>query len=424
MSSGTEAPGTTVATQSPTAIVHAHATEAGAVALTAQVEAQIKARTLVAINRPRNWLDVRSRLLAAFSRPILAEGAIYKKPVGNKHVEGLSIRFAEEAFRAMGNVDVLTTLVSDDDAPPAGKRVYVVSGVDLETNAVFSVTTVVTKTIERSNMPKDAKLLLETRTNSRGEPVYIIRALSEDDYRSKEQAALQKARRDVILFLTPGDIQEECAAQIRATLDDRDRKDPQGAVNRVADLYFAVGVSVAELEKFLGHEIKTMNNAELHVLRTFYMGIKEGEVTWADVMAEKLRTNTGADEGTSKGGTSKLAETLRAKQAEKASGTAAPVAEPKSGSSEPAAPPPTEPPPPPPAAPATPPDAKGHAGPKADPEPVMTDFVRKTLEKAKRGDRLTNREAIAVDQYRNDKKDWDDREAARQAASGTNGGAD
>ncbi len=281
--------------------------ETGGTALATQVETRIKAQYFLAKNYPRNWMDVRSRLLEAFKRPILAEGAIYSKPIGDGKVSGLSIRFAEEAFRAMGNIIVETYLFSDDD----DKRVYSVTGMDMETNASLPVSVVVTKQVERSSKKPDS-IVLGMRTNSKGKPTYILKATSEDDYRAKEQAALQKARRDVILFLVPGDIKEECEEQINSTIRHRDAKDPQGAINRVAQSYHALGVSVAEIEKFLGHPIKTINEAELGLLRTIYTGIKEGEGTWEDAVAQKLGTNTGADSERSQtgGATSALKEKL------------------------------------------------------------------------------------------------------------------
>lgn len=284
--------------------------EAGAIALTAQVEARIRAQYFLARQFPRNWIDVGNKLKTAFKRPILAEGAIYSKPIGQGKVEGLSIRFAEEAFRAMGNVIVETVLVSDD----SDKRVYMVIGMDMETNASIPVTVVVTKQVERSSIKGDS-IVLGTRTNSKGGKTYILKATSEDDYRSKEQAALQKARRDVIIFLTPGDVREECELVIRATLADRDRKDPQGAIQRVAELFFTLGVTVAEIEKFLGHPIRTMNEAELHVLRSLYTAIKEGEGTWADVIEAKLGTNTAGEAAPAdkpKGATATLKEKIGA----------------------------------------------------------------------------------------------------------------
>jgi hypothetical protein len=291
--------------------------EAGSAALSAQIEARIKGQFFLARQFPRDWREVRSKLLQAFERPMLAEGAIYSKPVGGKRVEGLSIRFAEEAFRAMGNVSVETMLVSDDE----DKRVYIVSGMDMETNAIVPVTVVVTKQVERSST-KAGDVVLGERLNSNGNKTFILKARSEDDYRAKEQGALQRARRDVIIFLTPGDIQEECETKIRETLRDRDRKDPEGTINALTDSYYRLGVSVAEIEKFLGHSVKTINEAELHILRVTYTMIKEGEGTWAMAVEHKLGANTGADAGDDSakpaktGAAAKLAEVAKAGEAQ------------------------------------------------------------------------------------------------------------
>ncbi len=289
--------------------------EAGSVALAAQVEANVKARFYLARQFPRNIHDVRSKLLEAFKRPILAEGALYSKPIGNKRVEGLSIRFAEEGARAMGNLTVDTMLVSDDDE----KRVYIVTGTDLESLFSIPVTVVVTKEVERSSIKADS-IVIRKRTNSQGNPTYVLRATSEDDYRSKEQALLQKARRDVILFLIPGDIKEECEAKIRETTRNRDAEDPQGATNRIADSFYNIGVSVAELEKFLGHSITKTSDAERQALRTAYTAIKEGEATWADIVATRLNTNTGADEAqtSSRGAGDRLKQAVKVSEEPKA----------------------------------------------------------------------------------------------------------
>jgi hypothetical protein len=382
-------PGTELVRAQTTAIT-AHAGEAGAVALAAQVEANVKARTFLALQRPRNWTDVRSRLLSAFERPVLCEGAIYSKPIGTKKVEGLSIRFAEEAFRAIGNLTIDTVLVSDDD----GKRVYMVQGIDLETNATFGVTVVVTKTIERSSPPKDAKLLLDKRTNSQGNPTYIIRALSEDDYRSKEQAQLQKARRDVILFLTPGDIQEEAEAKIRETLRKRDREDPLGAVNRIADAFFKYGVTAKELEEHLGHELRTTNEAELHVLRTLFVGLREGEYRWADVVRERTKGKREPSEGASS-----LQDAIDATKGEA-------KAEPKGEAKAEAEPAP---------APADPPPAPAAPEPPKDPKPEPSKFALRAMLKRDGGKALTAEESEAIRDHDLDLEAWKSRHPNEEA---------
>lgn len=296
--------------------------EAGAQALVAQVEANVKAKHYIAKAYPRSIADVRVRMLEAFKRPMLADGAIYAKPIGGKNAEGLSIRFAEEAFRTMGNMIVETLLVSDDD----DKRVYQVIGMDIETNASLPVTVVVTKQIERSSTKTDS-IILGKRTNSQGKPVYIIKATSEDDYRSKEAAQLQKARRDVILFLIPGDIKEECEQRIRQTMRTRDAEDPKAANNRMAEAFYVLGISTAELEKYLGHALDLTTTAERELCRLHHTALKDGEATWAEIMEAKHSTNTGADAQVgdkvpvAKGASAKLADAVGVKSATPPAGT-------------------------------------------------------------------------------------------------------
>src|ERR1051325_11866299 len=73
-------------------------------AVAAREEAAVKARYIMALERPRDLDLVRQRLLKECERPGFAQVAIYAKPVGEKKVRGLSIRFAEAAIRNFTNV--------------------------------------------------------------------------------------------------------------------------------------------------------------------------------------------------------------------------------------------------------------------------------------------------------------------------------
>ena len=75
----------------PTPVVE---TTAGALA--AQAKAAVEARYIMAMQRPRDWDQVRLSLLKECDRTNFAEVAIYRKPVG-QGIEGPSIRFAEAA---------------------------------------------------------------------------------------------------------------------------------------------------------------------------------------------------------------------------------------------------------------------------------------------------------------------------------------
>src|SRR4051812_26168305 len=81
----------------------------------ARARAEIEARTIVAINRPRNVDLFKGNMLAACDRVRFADAAMYEKPVGGgKMATGLTIRFAEECARNYCNLDTSVVVVSED----------------------------------------------------------------------------------------------------------------------------------------------------------------------------------------------------------------------------------------------------------------------------------------------------------------------
>src|SRR3954464_1839255 len=102
----------------------AAAGETSSSAIAAREKASVEARFIMAANRPRDFETSRRRLVDACKRPGFAAMARYSKPVGRERIEGLSIRFAEEARVLWGNMDVTVLLVFDDDM----RRIYRVQG--------------------------------------------------------------------------------------------------------------------------------------------------------------------------------------------------------------------------------------------------------------------------------------------------------
>ena len=282
--------------------------ETNSSAMAAREKAAIEARALVAMHRPRDFELARQRILRTCQRPRFAKVAKYSKPVGaGKRVDGLSIRFAEEIRVQWGNIDVSAFLVFDDET----RRVYRVQGVDLETNASDSVDIMVEKQVERKQ-PRDGDDVLGERINSKGEKVFLI-AANEDALLTKVNNLIAKARRNVILTLIPGDIKEEAEETIDQTVKDRDAKDPEGAKKDVMDGFFGVGVVPAQIVEFLGHPLETLNPAELHVLRRVFVGIRDGESTWEEVMVDRRAGGKPAGDDAKKG-TAGLKEKLGGKK--------------------------------------------------------------------------------------------------------------
>ena len=256
------------------------ASENAAIAMAAKQKAIVEARYKMALARPRDIDKVRQDMLKDAKRPSFAAVAIYHKPIG-KGVEGPSIRFVEAAIRNMTNILTETDTVSEDDE----RRVIRVAVSDLETNTYFSQDVTVTKTVERQKLPHGEKAI-RMRTNSKGQPVFIIHG-TDDDILNKQNALISKAVRTLGLRLIPGDLVDEALYYVRQTMAQQDAQNPDAAKNRIIDAFAQLGVQVDMLKDYLGHELSSIDPNELQTLRGIYSSIKDGETTWKAVMDDK-----------------------------------------------------------------------------------------------------------------------------------------
>ena len=293
------------------------ASENNAIAMAAQMKAIVEARYKMALARPRDIDTVRQNMLKDARRPSFASVAIYHKPVGQKGIEGPSIRFVEAAIRNMSNILIETTTVSEDDE----RRVIRVAVSDLETNTYFSQDVTVTKTVERSKLPAGEKPI-RVRTNSKGQPVYILHG-TDDDILNKQNALISKAVRTLGLRLIPGDLVDEALWYVRQTMATQDAQNPDAAKNRIIDAFAMLGVGVENLKEYLGHELSSITPNELQTLRALYSAIKDGETSWKAVMDDKAEKEAEAARATGK----KQAATATAQKAEEPQNQPSPAVE-------------------------------------------------------------------------------------------------
>lgn len=253
--------------------------ETQASAMASQAKAMVEARYVMAMQRPRNWDQVRQDVLKECRRPAFARNtsAFYRKPIG-KGVEGLGIRFVEVALRCMTNMLIETAMVFEDD----GKEVHRVSVTDLEGNITYPLDIRVTKTVERSRPDSDGQYLA-VRKNSYGKPVYTVPA-TDDDLLNKRAALISKAVRTLGLRLIPGDIQDEAEAIIKSVRLDQAATDPDAERNSLADGFGQMGVKAAELAEYLGHGLDACSPVELTNLRSLWGAIRNGEASWKDAL--------------------------------------------------------------------------------------------------------------------------------------------
>ena len=283
--------------------------ETSAQVLAERVKAEVAGRYQMALHRPRNVEEARQRLLRHCRRPRFAEKARYVLPFGENKAEGPSIRFVEAALQEYGNVmsSALVTFESDEE-----RHVRVLL-TDLERNITHEAEVVVKKTMERRRLRQGQKAL-SSRTNSRGDTVFLVPADDVDILRM-QGSAVSKAVRTLGLRILPADIVEEGQEECVLTLQAGDKNDPDAAKRRVLDAFEEQGILAGELERYLGHSIGQVTPAELADLRAVYLTIKEGEASWRDLvqLAQQQRGEVEVDEKAS-AATNKLKAKLEARK--------------------------------------------------------------------------------------------------------------
>lgn len=240
-------------------------------ALTAKATADINARWMIAMHRPRHLMDVRDALLRECATPGFAAKAMYSVPRGGASVTGLSIRFAEAAMVAMGNMGVEAMTLYDSDT----ERTVRVTVTDFEVNAAWSRDLTVRKTKEVKRRPAS---FISERTNSYGDPVWTVEA-TDDDVTTKEASAISKASRTGILRLVPAWLLADCQAKIQAVMRDKAAADPRAEMRKVCDEFGKLNARPSWIEEWLGHPIDQATPAEIVELRQLYVGIRDGHTS-------------------------------------------------------------------------------------------------------------------------------------------------
>lgn len=293
--------------------------ETSAQAQGAKLAMQVQARYAIAARNPRDVMAARTRLLHECDRYRFAEIARYARPQGRVFnratqqweeniIRGPSVRFAESAQRAFGNMSVDVWTTYDDEL----KRAVRVEVTDYESNITLSKEVTVEKTVERKKLKTDDKGAtippIGSRPNSYGDTVYLYPA-TDDEVRVKEEALVSKVRRNLIIQQIPRDIVDDAMDRVEQVLARGIKDDPDAERKRLADAFAGIGIQPDQLADYLGQPIASVAPADLVNLRAVFVAIKDGDVRWADLIA--MRAAEGADVQTpaEKAAAAKAAET-------------------------------------------------------------------------------------------------------------------
>ena len=249
---------------------------------------EVETRILTAKKWPRSVEKFREDILHSCKRPGFANIALFTKPVGrerdengqwvDKEVTDFSIRFIETALQYYGNVHVASKVPFEND-----KQAKIAVGVlDCQHNTGYMQEAIVPKLVERRSV-KAGRKSHGTRINSYGDEVHLVEA-TDAEFRNAFGAERSKLIRDLGKRLLPRDILDEARTQIDLTLADETAKDPDAAKKKVLDKFAAVGVSATDLIAYLKRPLESLTVKDLQELGKLYNALKEGEVSWAEVV--------------------------------------------------------------------------------------------------------------------------------------------
>lgn len=262
--------------------------------LQAEAMAHVQARFIIAQARPRSVEQARVELLRECESFTFAESARYALERGNQTISDFSIRFAEAASRVWQNMNTDVQVVLD--TPEV--RVLRVSVVDLEANNGWGGEVTVEKKVMRKKRPADnpAPALF----NFRGEPLYAVPA-SEEEMTIKTNAQVSKAARSYILRHLPVWLKEECTEAIQATVKRGVESSKTQVLRKLVASYEEQGVQPRQLEAYVGHALAQSSVKEVETLRGLWVGIRDGQTTWAEAMATRGAPLTTGSGGPSEG---------------------------------------------------------------------------------------------------------------------------
>lgn len=265
--------------------------------------AETQASMIIAKRFPRDQVQAMDRILQAFTRPSLAEAAMYSYSRGGTDITGPSIRCAEAIAQMWGNIQFGVREL----AQSGGESEVESFAWDVETN---------------TRQVKVFKVKHERHTK-RGS--YKL----EDPRDVYEMVANQGARRlrACILGIIPGDVIESAMKQAEVTLTTKAEVTPE-RLKSLLEKFNEFRVTQEQIEKRIQRRLDAMTPALMVQLGKIYNSLKDG-MSKADDWFEGVAP-AGETAGANVGGVAGVKAAMAAKQPQPATEpTSAPATEPQ-----------------------------------------------------------------------------------------------
>lgn len=227
---------------------------AGAVAIESdRAVAEAQGKLILAKRFPRDEARAYSAVIAACSRPSLAEGAMYAFPRAGQTITGPSIRLAEELARCWGNMSYGTRELSRKEGVS-----------EMEAFAWD----------EETNVRSIQQFTVRHLRDKRGGPVMLI-----DERDIYELTANQAARRlrARILAIIPPDIIDAAIEQCRRTIAGGSDEPISDRIRKMVVAFAKFGVTAAQIEAKLGHTIDETTPDDIADLTAVYTSLRDGQ---------------------------------------------------------------------------------------------------------------------------------------------------
>jgi hypothetical protein len=226
---------------------------------TSRAASEVQSAMIIAKKFPRDENKAFSKIIQSCKRKSLADAAIYSFPRGGSTVEGPSIRLAEEMARQWGNIDF--GIIELEQRP--GESTCMSYAWDLETNT------------------RQTKIFTVSHIRVSGSGNNKKKTVLDDPRDIYEMVANQGARRlrACILGIIPGDICEEAVAECNKTMAGPDSTPLIDRARQMITAFSEFGVTIAMIEKRLGHKIDAISETELQTLRKIYKSVRDGMAT-------------------------------------------------------------------------------------------------------------------------------------------------
>ena len=224
--------------------------------------AQILGQMHLAKKFPRNMVEVEKELLSLCQNRDFSETAFFSIPRGGRDIEGPSIRLAEAAATAMGNLNFgIDTSLEDDQSTR-----FTAYALDLEKN------TSVVRSFIRKHEKKIGKKIVKIN-----DPSQIYEVIAAD---------ATKRLRACLFAIIPRYLIDKAEEACRLTLK-RSEPTKQETIQRILMAFEEYNVSKNDIETKIGKQLEEVTADDVVLLRGSLNAIKQGIASKDDIFKKE-----------------------------------------------------------------------------------------------------------------------------------------